>query len=131
LRSRQLCSYSRTSQHFMEPEGSLPCSEQPSTGPYPEPDQLSPYHPIIILSTPYVLAFPVVSFLLAFWPPVPFGQETGWAAEPVWTLWSRDKSNPCRESNLGRPARSCTTEISRLVKEHNVGIRGPCLGSGC
>jgi hypothetical protein len=26
LRSCQLCSYSRTSQHFMEPEGSLPCS---------------------------------------------------------------------------------------------------------
>jgi hypothetical protein len=30
LRSRQLCSYSRTSQHFMGPEG-----------PYPEPDRLS------------------------------------------------------------------------------------------
>jgi hypothetical protein len=25
LRSRQLCSYSRISQHFMEPGGSLPC----------------------------------------------------------------------------------------------------------
>jgi hypothetical protein len=24
--SRQLCSHSRNSQHFMEPEGSLPCS---------------------------------------------------------------------------------------------------------
>jgi hypothetical protein len=39
LRSCQLCSYSRTSQHFMEPGGSLPCSQKPSTGPYPEPDQ--------------------------------------------------------------------------------------------
>jgi hypothetical protein len=34
LWSRQLCSYSRTSQHFMEPEGSLPYPQEPSTGPY-------------------------------------------------------------------------------------------------
>jgi hypothetical protein len=38
LRSCKLCSYSRTSQHFMEPEGSLLCSQEPSTGPYPETD---------------------------------------------------------------------------------------------
>jgi hypothetical protein len=34
LRNCQLCSHSRTSQHFTEPEGSLPCSQEPSTGPY-------------------------------------------------------------------------------------------------
>jgi hypothetical protein len=41
LRSRQLCSSSRTTQHFMEPEGSLPCSQEPSTDPYPEPDHVN------------------------------------------------------------------------------------------
>jgi hypothetical protein len=49
LRSCQLCSHSRTSQHFKEPEGSSPCSQEPSTGPYPEPDRSSPYQPILSL----------------------------------------------------------------------------------
>jgi len=29
----------------MEPEGSLPCLHVPTTNPYPEPDQSSPYPP--------------------------------------------------------------------------------------
>jgi hypothetical protein len=33
----------------MEPEGSLPCSQDPSTGPYPEPDQSNSYHLILSL----------------------------------------------------------------------------------
>jgi hypothetical protein len=45
LRSCQLCSYSRPSQNFMEPEGSIPCSQEPCIGPYSEPDQSSPYYP--------------------------------------------------------------------------------------
>jgi hypothetical protein len=47
LRSRQLCSYSRNPQHFMKPESSIPCSQEPSTGPYPELHQSNPYHSII------------------------------------------------------------------------------------
>jgi hypothetical protein len=33
----------------MEPEGLLPCSQEPSTGPYSEPDKSNPYHPILSL----------------------------------------------------------------------------------
>jgi hypothetical protein len=45
LRSRQLCIYSKTSQHIMEPECSLSCSQEPFIGFYPEPNQTNPYFP--------------------------------------------------------------------------------------
>jgi hypothetical protein len=65
---RKLRSYSRNSQHFMEPEGSLPCPQEPSTGPYPEPDQSNPSHPlslrsILISSTHLRLGLPSGLFL--------------------------------------------------------------------
>jgi hypothetical protein len=49
LKTRQLCSYSTISQHFMKPWCSLPCSQEFSTGPYAEPDQSSPHNPILSL----------------------------------------------------------------------------------
>jgi hypothetical protein len=47
----------------METEGSLLCSQEPSTGPHPEPDQSNPHHPIsirlfLILSTHLRLGVP-------------------------------------------------------------------------
>jgi hypothetical protein len=49
LRSHQSLSYSRISQDFIEPEGLLPCSKEPITGLYPEPDESNPEQPILFL----------------------------------------------------------------------------------
>jgi hypothetical protein len=37
----------------MEPEGSLPYSQKPSTGSYPEPDESSIYYPTLFLQDPF------------------------------------------------------------------------------
>jgi hypothetical protein len=39
--------YSRISQNFMDPKGSLQSSQKPYTGPYPELDQSRPYHRVV------------------------------------------------------------------------------------
>jgi hypothetical protein len=39
----------------MEPEVSLPSSQEPSTDFYPEPDRSSPYHPIASLRSILIL----------------------------------------------------------------------------
>jgi hypothetical protein len=62
VRSCQLCRHSRMSQDVKEPEGSSPCPQKPSTGPYPERDRSSPYHPFLSLSISISMALP--SFLL-------------------------------------------------------------------
>jgi hypothetical protein len=42
-----LCSHSTVFQHCMRLGGSLPCSQELSTCPYPDPDQFSPYNPML------------------------------------------------------------------------------------
>jgi hypothetical protein len=41
----QSLTYSRIFQHFTELEVSLLCSQEPSSGPYHEPDESGPYYP--------------------------------------------------------------------------------------
>jgi hypothetical protein len=41
----------------MEPEGSLQSSQDNSTGPYPEPDQSSPYYPVLFYLTSILILY--------------------------------------------------------------------------
>jgi hypothetical protein len=62
----------------MEPEGSLPCSHEPSTGPYLEPDQSNPSHPILT-----TIHFNTVH------PP------TSWSSQWSLSFWLSHKYNIC------------------------------------
>jgi hypothetical protein len=100
LRSRQLCSYSRTSQHFTGPEGSQPCSQEPSTGLYPEPDQSNSYHPILS-------------------PPIPIGNWTPFD-RPVTSLSSLKWAYPQFWLSSDANYHCCHTCASLNVMIHNV-----------
>jgi hypothetical protein len=51
-RGHQILGHLIVSQHFMEPEGSIPNSQELSTCSHPELDQFSPHHPIPPLHDP-------------------------------------------------------------------------------
>jgi hypothetical protein len=64
----------------MEPEGLLPCSQGPSTGPYPEPDQSSPYHSILFL----LLTFHVPNHMSIFHSLGRLFKESAQVRGPFW-----------------------------------------------
>jgi hypothetical protein len=53
----------------MEPEGS--CLEEPTIGPYPEPEQSSPYHPLRSMTETRYITYPKTlnMFITALTPP--------------------------------------------------------------
>jgi hypothetical protein len=56
----------------LEPEDSLPSSQEPATGPSPEPDQSNPYYTILskihsMLSSHLCLRFPLAFPLKSYW----------------------------------------------------------------
>jgi hypothetical protein len=51
-KTHQLCTHSIVSKRFIEPEGSLPRSQELSTCPYTEPNQSSKHHYILSLQGP-------------------------------------------------------------------------------
>jgi hypothetical protein len=46
------------------------------------------------------------ALLLRVGPAFPVGYQNGWAPEPVWTLWRREKSLLCQKWDPCRPAHS-------------------------
>ena len=88
--------------HFMEPEGSLPHSQVPTTRPYSEPDQSSPY-PIPLSEDPFVYyphiytwVFQVISFPQVS-PRKPWTQPSSLPyvlrAPPCHSFWFDDRNN--------------------------------------
>jgi hypothetical protein len=58
---RQSLRHSKIFQQFMEPEVSLLCSQELSTGPYPQPDQSSPYYHILFFKIHFYIILPPTS----------------------------------------------------------------------
>jgi hypothetical protein len=50
----------------LEPEGSLPCSQKPTTDPYPDPDESSPHPPILFLQHLFYIIIPS-TLISSYW----------------------------------------------------------------
>jgi hypothetical protein len=93
LRSSQLCSHSRTSQYFKEPEGSIPCSQNPPL--LPQPYQSNPYYPIISS----IIHFNIVH------PP------TSWSSQWSPSLWLSHQYPTC----IPLRPHSCRVQVMKLL----------------
>jgi hypothetical protein len=77
----------------MESEGSLLCSKKPSTGPYPEPDESSPYHPVLFLQVPSYISLPSGLFHSGFTTktlyasPSPHALYIPCSSSMIWSFW--------------------------------------------
>jgi hypothetical protein len=51
----------------MEPHDSSPCSQEPSTGPYPDPFEFSPHlHTLLLFTTLFNITLPSIPSLASF-----------------------------------------------------------------
>jgi hypothetical protein len=53
-------------------------------------------------------------------PPVPTRQEAGWAPEPVWMLWCRDKSLVPAVQTVSTPTLRTTIQILKMKTTERV-----------
>jgi hypothetical protein len=74
----------------MEPEGSLPCSQQPATGPYPESDKSNLHPPkpismkyILILSSHLYLIIIIIIIIIIITMEIMFFVSTGLIATEI------------------------------------------------
>jgi hypothetical protein len=76
---------------FMEPKGSSPCSQRPSTGPYPEPAESSSFHWSSLTKTILIIK---AERQWSFWKRVMFHwyDERNWKevkTKETWISWSK------------------------------------------
>jgi len=76
------CSAVGTFSEFLRTKVPLPCSQEPATSLYPEPDESNLYLPALD-GGEWSASRPGRALPPGKGPPVPIVQEAGWAPEPV------------------------------------------------